>query len=52
MFRKAAMHFAMTVLDNAPDGRDKEIALQKIEEGLFWANASIARHSRYQDGED
>jgi hypothetical protein len=26
-----------------PDGREKALALTKLEEGLFWANAAIAR---------
>lgn len=52
MHRKAAEHFSVVVLDCAPEGRDKEIALQKIEEALFWANAAIARHPMYQAEED
>jgi hypothetical protein len=27
-----------------PDGREKSLALTKIEEVMFWANASIARN--------
>ena len=27
-----------------PDSREKSIAITKLEEAVFWANASIARH--------
>ena len=28
-----------------PDSREKSLAITKIEEAIFWANASIARRS-------
>ena len=37
--RTLAHHFN----DVLPDGREKAVALTKIEEAMFWANASIAR---------
>lgn len=30
--------------DLCPDSREKEIAISKLEEAMFWANASIARN--------
>lgn len=29
-----------------PDGREKALALTKLEESMFWANAGIARASK------
>lgn len=29
---------------NLPDSREKSLALTHLEEAMFWANASIARH--------
>jgi hypothetical protein len=41
--RAAHRDLALKVLHDAPDGREKALALTKIEEAMFWANAAIAR---------
>jgi hypothetical protein len=42
--RELAKHFATGVMDMVPPGREQALALTKIEEACFWANASIARN--------
>jgi hypothetical protein len=36
-----AKHFDVLL----PAGREKSLAMAKLEEAMFWANASLARHS-------
>lgn len=43
--REKAKLFAATVDDLCPDCREKNLAITKIEEACFWANAAIARRS-------
>jgi len=42
--RGAAREFAHLVNDLTDDSREKSLAITHIEEAVFWANASIARH--------
>lgn len=41
--RELARRFASHVNNNVPEGRERALALTKIEEAMFWANAGIAR---------
>lgn len=41
--RETAKQFAFQVVGNVPPGREQSLALTKIEEASFWANAGIAR---------
>jgi hypothetical protein len=41
--RGACGNLAFELDDRLPAGREKELALTKLEEVMFWANAAIAR---------
>ena len=41
--REHALEFAEHVLDSVPHSRERSLAITKIEEAVFWANAGIAR---------
>lgn len=43
--RAAGRAMALAVLQTAPVGRERSLALTKIEEAVFWANAGIARET-------
>ena len=42
--RSEAKRFATIVNNTCPESREKSLALTKIEEAMFWANAAIARN--------
>ena len=42
--RTLAKELALEIDEVVPDGREKAIAITKLEEAVFWANAGIARH--------
>ena len=42
--RDAGRALAEIIDVRAPDGREKALALTKIEEAVMWANAAVARH--------
>ena len=41
--RSCCLVLARFINDVAPDGREKSLAVTKLEEVMFWANAAIAR---------
>ncbi|MFB5557631.1 Acb2/Tad1 domain-containing protein [Bacillus cereus] len=42
--RNQALLFATVIDGLCPNSREKSLALTKLEEAVFWANASIARN--------
>lgn len=42
--RATAKILAQAIDNRCPDSREKSLALTKLEEVVFWANASIARN--------
>ena len=42
--RTIAKGFAFSILDLCPPSRERSVAITKLEEVVFWANASIARN--------
>jgi hypothetical protein len=47
--RSHALLLALHLNDNCPDSREKSLAITHLEDCVFWANASIARHGLAQD---
>lgn len=41
--RYDAKNLALLICEKTPAGREQSIAIRKIEEAVFWANAAIAR---------
>lgn len=44
--REACLQLAEELNARLTEGREKALALTKIEEAMFWANAALARHGR------
>lgn len=45
VIREELLSVARVISPFLPDGREKSLFLTKLEEAMFWANASIARQS-------
>jgi len=43
VIRQVAFELAVHINNAAPDGDEKEQAIRRLQEAVFWANAGIAR---------
>lgn len=50
--RTYALNWASDVVALVPEGREQALAITKIEEALFWANAGIARDPEHWATDD
>lgn len=44
LLRAKAKDFARSIFLNVPNSRERSLAITKLEEAVFWANAGIARN--------
>lgn len=42
--RNQALYLGQEILRSCPRSRERSLAITKLEEAIFWANASIARN--------
>jgi hypothetical protein len=42
--RSFARQLAERIVESTPESREQSLALTKLEEAIFWANAAIARN--------
>lgn len=45
LVRLKCYELACELNDLIPDGREKSLSITHLEEVMYWANASLARHS-------
>ena len=46
ILRNAGKQLAECILTHCSESRERSLALTKIEEGVMWANAAVAREGR------
>lgn len=44
--RAACKALALYISHQVPEGREQSMAITKVEEAMFWANAALARDPR------
>jgi hypothetical protein len=44
LLRGTGKNLAIQILQNTPPSREQSLAITKLEEAIFWANAAIARN--------
>lgn len=44
LIRNSAKHLALLIATKTPGSREQSLAMTKLEEAVFWANAAIARN--------
>ena len=49
LIRNGAFAYANIILHSCPDSREKSLAMTKLEEAVFWANASISRDDKIEE---
>lgn len=42
--RQKALELAKFINEKCPESREKSVAITKLEECMFWSNASVARN--------
>jgi hypothetical protein len=50
ILRAMAKDLARKIIQFTPSSREQSLALTKLEEAIFWANASIARNEPLSEG--
>ena len=49
--REECLGLAKFLVETLPESREQSLAITKLEEAMFWANASIARNGLKYKGE-